>query len=80
MTLVKYKWGDLGGYVVHLFVIHDNVLTAFVSVINQAEYQGPWTDGGLMGVLMMSYHCAKLESTVCCLVIILFQVMRWPIV
>ena len=44
VTLVEHKWGDwpcsieceFGGYLVHLFVIHDNVLTAFVCVIKQS--------------------------------------------
>ncbi len=55
MTLVKHKWDDLdlvvfnviGGrvfmcYLVHLFVMHDNVLTASVSVIKQrVKAHGP---------------------------------------
>ena len=43
MILVKHKWGEFdivafnvfGGYLVHLFVIHYNVLTASDSAIQQ---------------------------------------------
>ncbi len=47
--LVKHKWATfdpiafnvIGGYLVHLFRIHDNVLTAVVIVI-KLDHLGPW--------------------------------------